>query len=116
MENFSTRDAALRAEEKAVKNEKPLHNISLQFRPADKKEERKITIDSDACICARNLLRLTRPQLAEQAGIAAVTLKMYEEGKRTTAATEEKLRAAFDANGVTFANGHRVQTIKRTKE
>ena len=70
-------------------------------------------ITPDLCIAARNLLRLTRPQLAEQAGIAAVTLKLFEDGRRATTATEQKLTDAFDAHGIKFKNGRTVQTITR---
>lgn len=72
-----------------------------------------MNITPDLCIAARNLLRMTRNQLAEQAGIATVTLKVFEDGLRATPATAEKITLAFSAHGVTFTNGRTVQTIKR---
>lgn len=76
---------------------------------------KKIQITPDLCIAARNLLRMTRPQLAQAAGLSSVTLKMYEEGTRGTEATRASLRNAFSAHGVTFTDGRTVQTIKRAK-
>ena len=70
-----------------------------------------MNLTPDLCIAARNLLRLTRGQLADQTGISAVTLKMFESNLRQTEATRKKLITAFYSYGVTFKDRDGVRTI-----
>lgn len=92
-----------------------IHHRPLRCNPVSYTNEH-MKVTPDLCIAARNLIRLTRAQLASEAGIAAVTLKMFEDGTRTTDATAQKLLAAFEAHGVHITNGTTVQTIRRRRE
>jgi transcriptional regulator with XRE-family HTH domain len=56
------------------------------------------------CRAARNLLGLTQDELARQAGIAALTLRQYENGttKRPSHDTWLKIKRALERSGVMF--------------
>lgn len=59
----------------------------------------------EACRAARALLRWGVRDLAAAAGVGVVTVARYEGGEEIREATAEKLKAAFEANGVEITNG-----------
>lgn len=64
-----------------------------------------ILITPAQCRMARSLLNWTQPELAEKSGLALMTISKFEkEGgdKRPEARTLEKIRRAFESNGVEF--------------
>ena len=63
----------------------------------------------------RGFLNWSRADLARAAGVSTPVVVKFEHGGNLQAETLAKLIAAFSANGVTFTNGPRVQTIRKDK-
>lgn len=67
-----------------------------------------ILITPAQCRMARSLLNWTQTQLAEQCNLAPMTITKFEKedaDKRPEARTLEKIRNAFEGNGVEFIEG-----------
>lgn len=60
-------------------------------------------ISPEQCRAARAVLGMTVAALYEASGAALNTVVKFEKGGEVRAATADRLRAAFEARGVTFA-------------
>jgi hypothetical protein len=54
---------------------------------------------------ARAILKWSVRDLAQRAGIAFSTVHLFEKTSRITGTVEEKIKAAYAANGVEITNG-----------
>lgn len=59
----------------------------------------------EACRAARGLLKWGVRELAAAAGLSTETVVLYEGGRAARPATEDKIVAAFEAQGVEITNG-----------
>jgi transcriptional regulator with XRE-family HTH domain len=71
------------------------------------------------CRAARGLIDWSQRQLADAAGVAVATIRLFEAGKgEQRRATLTVIRHAFEAAGVEFTNGDqpgvRLRQIRRT--
>ncbi len=57
----------------------------------------------EQCRAARAILKMTYLDTCQAADLSQVTLSKFEAGGEVRAAVVERLRAAFEARGITFA-------------
>lgn len=58
-----------------------------------------------ACRAARGILNWSMRDLASQSGVSLPTILKLEKGGEVSAATAERITAAFEAHGVEITNG-----------
>lgn len=60
-------------------------------------------LSPEQCRAARAILKMTYLDTCQAADVSQMTLSKFEAGGEVRAATADRLRAVFEARGVTFA-------------